>query len=49
MDNKNWVVANCRGEIIANGLDEDYAKSVAEELRELEPDKCWEAFPLKEE
>jgi len=45
-DSRDWVIANCRGEIIANGIDEEYAKYVVEELRELEPYEYWEAFPL---
>ena len=49
MDNKNWAIANCRGEIIANGIDEEYAKYVVEELIELEPDEYWYAFPLEGE
>ena len=37
-DSRDWV--------IANGIDEEYAKYVVEELRELEPYEYWEAFPL---
>ena len=44
VDEKNWCVANYKGEIIGHDMSESKAKLLAEEMHEKEPDMEWEAL-----
>lgn len=42
-EQKNWCVANYRGELIGHDMTEQEAKRLAAEMQEKEPDQEWEA------
>lgn len=44
MENKNWFVANDKGELIGHDMEEAKAKNLAAEMQEKEPDAGWEAL-----
>jgi hypothetical protein len=43
-EEKNWFVANDKGELIAHDISESIAKTVASDMQEKEPDAGWEAL-----
>jgi hypothetical protein len=42
--NKNWFVANDKGELGGHDMSKAKADSLAEDLREREPNEGWEAI-----